>query len=131
MNEGITMRLEQIKADDIATSCPLAGVKIVEVRKSQYAVTSITLMDSDGHVLVIEGAEYTGSVRVLAKAKPRTRKQYTLTGQFFTGSIGLEVNINETFDDSMAAMSRKNHLSQNGGSNLTITETEIEVPETE
>ncbi|MDD4890916.1 MAG: hypothetical protein PHU85_13425 [Phycisphaerae bacterium] len=122
------MRLEQIKADDIRRSCPLDGVTVSETRKSAYAMTSITLTDAAGHTMVVEGAEYCGSVRVLVKAKPPVRKQFILAGEVFTGSVGLEVKVNETFDSRAAADTRKNVLEAHGA-NLAITEIEVEIPD--
>jgi len=123
------MRLETIKTEDIQKSCPLDGVKISETRKNSYSLTSITLTDAAGHTMVIEGGEYTGSIRVLVKSKPPKVKKYTVTGSAFTGSVGLEVAVNETFEGRADAVNRKLALEQAGGSGFKITETETEVTE--
>lgn len=121
------MRLEVLKSERVTSECPLDGVRVAEIRNNQYAMSSITLVDAAGHTMVVEGAEYSGSVRVLVKAPPQKVKKYVLAGRVFTGSIGLEVAVNETFDSQADAVNRKQALEQHGAE-LTITETEAEVP---
>lgn len=122
------MQLVQVKDADIQKLCPLDGVKIAEVRQNSYAAMSITLVDGAGHTLVVQGSDYSGCVRVFVKAPPQKVKKFRLLGELFTGIVGLEVNIDETFDARDEAVTRKNALEQHGGS-FKIEETEVEVAE--
>lgn len=124
------MRLEIVPSEHVQKCCTLNGVRVAETRDGPYALGSITLMDDAGHIMVIEGGDYNNSIRVLGKAPPKKQKVYRLVGEMFTGSIGLEVKIDETFDDRSQATARKTALEQHGGS-FTITETEVEVPDNE
>lgn len=121
------MNLQTVKQEDINKCCPLDGVRIVEVRRGAYDATSITLEDAAGHIMVIEGSQYSSAIHILTKAPPKKTTTYTLTGQAFTGSVGLEIKINETFNSMADAVLRKQALEQSGGENFTITETEVEV----
>ena len=123
------MELAEVKQADIAKNCPLDGVKVTEVRiKDAYTTLSLTLTDAAGHIMVIAKGGYSEDIDVFVKAPPRKVTKYRLVGELFTGSIGLEVKIDETFDDRTAAETRKNGMESHGAS-LTLTEVEVEVPD--
>jgi len=123
------VELREVAQADIKKCCPLDGVRVTEMRaKDAYTTTSITMEDASGHVMVIQGGSYSNDLDVFVKAPPRKVKKYRLTGELFTGSLGLEVKIDETFDDHMDAVARKQGLEQHGGT-FAIAEVEVEAPE--
>jgi len=64
------MKLINVNPNDIAKCCPLDGVRVAELRGGDYGPTSVTLVDVAGHIMVLEGSQYSGCLRFLVAEVP-------------------------------------------------------------
>jgi hypothetical protein len=79
----------------------LEGISI-DVDRSDASVRSVTFTDSTGHVVRVRYSDYSMAVEI--PALPTTKEKFAVVGSI------AGVPVNETFEDSYAANSRKRDL---------------------
>lgn len=121
------MKLASIDLKDIVRLCPLKGIKVAEVRTVNGHLESVSLEDAEGNVMAFSLYEHYGKeLHVLLKAPPEKLNRYVLTGELAGG-----VKVNETFENNIDSVTRKQELLRtypDASLEINVLEVEVEEP---